>query len=107
MNVVQEFVNTLPRAIELIQAMCTAIFVEADTSDETEEPVFRRDMCMILYFTVLYFCLRKGCRVGVLTALFLILYGIFRFAIEFFREPDLHIGYFFEGTLTLGQILKL
>jgi len=56
MNIVQEFVDTLPRAIELIQAMCTAIFVEADTSDETEEPVFRRDMCMILYFTVLYFC---------------------------------------------------
>ena len=51
----------------------------------------------LIIFAVLYFCLRKGCRVGVLTASFLILYGIFRFAIEFFREPDLHIGYFLRA----------
>ena len=61
----------------------------------------------LIIFAVLYFCLRKGCRVGVLTASFLILYGIFRFTIEFFREPDLHLGYFFGGTLTLGQILTI
>ena len=61
----------------------------------------------LIIFTVLFLVLKKGCRVGILTAYFLILYGIFRFTIEFLREPDLHLGYFFEGTLTLGQILTL
>ncbi|HAR95595.1 MAG TPA: prolipoprotein diacylglyceryl transferase, partial [Deltaproteobacteria bacterium] len=43
---------------------------------------------------------------GHLLALFLILYGLFRVFCEFFREPDLHLGYIF-GFLTMGQILSL
>lgn len=35
---------------------------------------------------------------------FLIIYGIFRFAIEFFREPDPQLG-FIVGPLTMGQLL--
>lgn len=61
----------------------------------------------LIIFAILFLVLKKGNRLGVLTACFLILYGIFRFTIEFFREPDLHLGYFFGGTLTLGQILTL
>lgn len=61
----------------------------------------------LIIFATLFLVLKKGNRLGVLTACFLILYGIFRFTIEFFREPDLHLGYFFGGTLTLGQILTL
>jgi phosphatidylglycerol:prolipoprotein diacylglycerol transferase len=37
---------------------------------------------------------------------YVFLYGFFRFVIEFFREPDLQIGFFWPG-LTLGQILSL
>ncbi|PID28523.1 MAG: prolipoprotein diacylglyceryl transferase [Candidatus Cloacimonadota bacterium] len=36
---------------------------------------------------------------------FLGLYGIFRFIVEFFREPDEHLGFLFLG-LTMGQILS-
>lgn len=43
---------------------------------------------------------------GVVTSLFFILYGTFRFVIEFFREADAHIGYFW-GIFTEGQILCL
>ena len=35
---------------------------------------------------------------------FCFLYGFFRFIVEYFREPDSQIGYFFE-FITLGQIL--
>jgi phosphatidylglycerol:prolipoprotein diacylglycerol transferase len=38
-------------------------------------------------------------------AIFLILYGIFRIMIEFFREPDAHLG-FLAGGLTMGQLLS-
>ena len=43
---------------------------------------------------------------GRLGAYFLILYGAFRFSIEFFREPDPQLGYL-GGLLTMGQILSL
>jgi phosphatidylglycerol:prolipoprotein diacylglycerol transferase len=39
--------------------------------------------------------------------LFLALYGLFRFAVEFVRVPDADIGYVAFGWLTLGQILSL
>jgi phosphatidylglycerol:prolipoprotein diacylglycerol transferase len=45
--------------------------------------------------------------VGSVSGLFLILYGAFRFAIEFLRLPDEHIGYLAFGWLTMGQVLTL
>ena len=41
---------------------------------------------------------------GFISALFLILYSLFRFFIEFTREPDVQIGYILFN-LTFGQIL--
>jgi phosphatidylglycerol:prolipoprotein diacylglycerol transferase len=38
-------------------------------------------------------------------ALFLGGYGMFRFIIEFFREPDPQIGFLME-TFTMGQLLS-
>ncbi len=43
---------------------------------------------------------------GVILASFIILYGFFRFLVEFFREPDVQLGYLCFG-LTMGQILCL
>jgi phosphatidylglycerol:prolipoprotein diacylglycerol transferase len=37
---------------------------------------------------------------------FLFFYGIFRFFLEFFREPDPQLG-FVLGPLTMGQLLCL
>jgi phosphatidylglycerol:prolipoprotein diacylglycerol transferase len=42
---------------------------------------------------------------GTMLALFLGGYGMFRFIIEFFREPDPQIG-FLMGTFTMGQLLS-
>ncbi len=41
-----------------------------------------------------------------LCSVFLILYGFFRFLVEYFREPDNHIGLFFY-ELSMGQILSI
>ena len=41
------------------------------------------------------------------SGLFLLLYGLFRSAVEFVREPDAHIGYLAFGWLTKGQLLSL
>ncbi len=45
-------------------------------------------------------------RSGFLTGLSFIFYGVARFIAEFFREPDAHIGYLYQG-LTQGQLLTL
>jgi len=44
---------------------------------------------------------------GYCGATFLIGYSIFRFIVEYFREPDVQLGYYFGGTTTMGQILCL
>jgi len=41
------------------------------------------------------------------TGLFLALYGVFRFLVEFVRVPDANMGYQAFGWLTMGQILSL
>ena len=41
------------------------------------------------------------------SGLFALLYGSFRFLVEFVREPDAHIGYLAFGWLTMGQVLSL
>ncbi|MDB6096256.1 MAG: lgt [Francisellaceae bacterium] len=41
------------------------------------------------------------------TGLFLIYYGLVRFIIEFFREPDSHLGFIAFNWLTMGQLLSI
>ena len=44
---------------------------------------------------------------GAVSGLFLVGYGAFRLAAEFFREPDAHIGFLGGGWLTMGMLLSL
>ncbi len=56
-------------------------------------------------FIILWLLKDKKLPTGGLLALFLSLYGLFRFFVEFFREPDGHIG-FIVGPFTLGQVFS-
>jgi phosphatidylglycerol:prolipoprotein diacylglycerol transferase len=42
---------------------------------------------------------------GSIAFVFIIFYGIFRFFIEFLREPDSHIGYIAFNVFTMGHLL--
>jgi phosphatidylglycerol:prolipoprotein diacylglycerol transferase len=55
-------------------------------------------------FLILWFLKDKKLPTGGLLAVFLSLYGVFRFVVEFFREPDAHLG-FVLGPFTMGQVL--
>lgn len=58
-------------------------------------------------FTILFLMMRSAyfrVRAGSTAAAFLFFYGLFRFVIEFFREPDVQLGFLFEAV-TMGQIL--
>lgn len=61
----------------------------------------------LLLFGILWILNRKmTLNPGQLLAFFLIGYGGIRFELEFFREPDMYLGYTM-GFLTLGQIFSL
>ena len=60
----------------------------------------------LFLFLVLFWVWRKPQRPGVIAALFLFLYPIMRMFTEFFREPDLHVGFQLFG-LTRGQWLSI
>ena len=58
----------------------------------------------ILFIFLIWFA-KKDRPIKSISALFLIGYGSIRFITEFFREPDLHIGFDLYEILTRGQIL--
>lgn len=60
---------------------------------------------LVLFF-ILRLVWRLKPRVGVVSATFLIGYGIFRTLVEFVREPDVQVGYVL-GPFTMGQLLSL
>lgn len=57
-------------------------------------------------FLILWWLARKPRPTGQLSAFFLIGYGMFRFLVEFTREPDAFLGVL-SGGLTMGQWLSL
>ncbi len=58
----------------------------------------------LVLFLILWYMKDRVTKKGRLTAAFLLFYGIFRFFIEFFREPDPQLG-FILGPFTMGQVL--
>jgi phosphatidylglycerol---prolipoprotein diacylglyceryl transferase len=55
-------------------------------------------------FLILWLMKDRKLPTGGLLAIFLFFYGVFRFLVEFVREPDAHLG-FILGPFTMGQIL--
>ncbi|MFN4244950.1 MAG: prolipoprotein diacylglyceryl transferase [Brevinematia bacterium] len=60
----------------------------------------------LVLLIILFSTVNKKLPIGIRSSLFAIFYAIFRIFIEFFREPDAHIGYIL-GFLTTGQILSI
>jgi len=60
----------------------------------------------IVLFVVLWWLHRREARPGVPFFVFFLLYGCFRFLVEFVREPDAHLGLLSLG-LSMGQWLSL
>jgi phosphatidylglycerol:prolipoprotein diacylglycerol transferase len=60
----------------------------------------------VVLFAILYIISRKTRTPGLASGAFLIGYGIFRSIVEFFREPDAHLGLYFS-FISKGQILSI
>jgi phosphatidylglycerol:prolipoprotein diacylglycerol transferase len=61
---------------------------------------------LVLFALLWWFSSRPRPRYAV-AGLFALAYGVFRFAVEFVRMPDAHLGYLAFGWVTMGQVLSL
>jgi len=60
----------------------------------------------VALFIILYWLHRRQVSHGVPFFSFFLGYGVFRFLVEFVREPDAHLGFLWGGA-TMGQLLSL
>ena len=61
---------------------------------------------LIIFIVIFYIIKKKYYTYINIYSVFLIMYGIFRFTIEFYREPDSHLGFIFVN-ISMGQLLCL
>jgi phosphatidylglycerol:prolipoprotein diacylglycerol transferase len=60
----------------------------------------------VVLFAIVYIISRRTRSPGLASGAFLIGYGVFRSIVEFFREPDAHLGLYFS-FISKGQILSI
>jgi phosphatidylglycerol:prolipoprotein diacylglycerol transferase len=60
----------------------------------------------LVLFIILWLYSSRPRPTRAVSGLFMLGYGVFRFGVEFVRQPDAHIGYIAFGWLTEGQILS-
>ena len=61
----------------------------------------------LVLFMILWFYSSKHKPNMAVSGMFLFWYGLFRFFVEFYRVPDINLGYLALGWLTMGQILSI
>ena len=83
-------------------------FVQVDNLSRHPSQLYEAVLEGIILFLILIYFRKKNYleKPGLISALFLILYSIFRFIIEFFRVPDEQLGYLIL-SLSMGQIISL
>ena len=63
----------------------------------------------VLLFAIMMILRRRKppCPQGTFLGVFLVVYGVCRFVLEFIRQPDAQLGYLWGGWLTMGQLLSV
>ena len=59
----------------------------------------------LILFGILFFISTRTKIKGIVCSSFLVFYGLIRFLIEFYRQPDAHMGLIGFDTISMGQIL--
>ena len=82
------------------------VFPNVDTVPRHPSQLYEFALEGIALFVILWWFSSKPRPRGAVSGLFLICYGVFRFVVEFTRQPDSFLGYLALG-LTMGQWLSL
>ncbi|MGA9341602.1 MAG: prolipoprotein diacylglyceryl transferase [Rhodanobacteraceae bacterium] len=101
-----------PRALESLgktRDQLHAMYLAGQLDNEARQPsqLYEATLEGAVLFAVLWIYSRKPRPRYAVSGLFALLYGSFRFAVEFVREPDVQLGFIAFHWLTMGQILSL
>ena len=81
-------------------------FVKIDDLTRHPSQIYEAIFEGLILFIILNIYKRKLINPGLISSLFLMIYSIFRFFIEYTREPDNHLGLIIF-KLSMGQIISL
>ena len=83
------------------------IFPKIDNLTRHPSQLYEAFLEGILLFLVMNFLYsKKNYKIGSCSSSFLIFYGVFRISAEFFREPDIEVGYLI-GSISMGMLLSV
>jgi len=83
-------------------------FITIDNISRHPSQIYEAIFEGLILFFLLNYLVKKDIfkKSGLISSIFLIFYSLFRFFLEFFREPDSHIGYL-AYNLSTGQIISV
>jgi phosphatidylglycerol:prolipoprotein diacylglycerol transferase len=101
-----------PRALESLgktRDELYQMYLAGQLNDQARHPsqLYEFTLEGIVMFIVLWFYSRKPRPRYAVSGLFALMYGVFRFSVEFVREPDVQLGFIAFDWLTMGQLLSL
>lgn len=82
------------------------VFPRAGIEPRHPSQLYQAFLGGLVIFTILWLYSKKPKPTMAVSGMFLLCFGIYRFTIEFFRQPDAHLGYLAFGWLTMGQVLS-
>ncbi|MCW9051382.1 MAG: prolipoprotein diacylglyceryl transferase [Motiliproteus sp.] len=83
------------------------VFPRADELARHPSQLYQFALEGVVLFTMVWLFSSRPRPAMAVSGLFLLGYGCFRFFVEFFRQPDGHLGFIAFDWLTMGQLLSL
>ncbi len=83
------------------------VFSQIDNMPRHPSQLYQAILEGLILFAILWIFSKRPRPIMAVSGLFLIFYGLFRFLIEFVREPDYHLGFIAFDWMTMGQILTI
>ena len=101
-----------PRSLENISTSRDELYrmyLAGQLNNEARHPSQLYEFALegIVLFAVLWIYSRKPRPRYAVSGMFALLYGLFRFSVEFVREPDVQLGFVAFDWLTMGQLLSI
>ena len=86
----------------------SVIFTKIDNITRHPSQIYEALLEGLILFFIMLLLIKKNylLRPGLISALFLVFYSLFRFIVEFYRVPDEQLGFIFLN-LTIGQMISI
>ncbi len=91
-------------AVRALNPLCTGVW---ESFARHPSPLYQAFAEGLVLFVVIWLYSARPRPVGAVSGMFLLGYGVLRTTTEFFREPDVHLGFVALDWLTMGQVLSI